>query len=186
MADNSHNIIYTAFKAAEEKELIMSKIINMVSIDTAISGVTAPSLTLPVLNYDSDFRLKTSSNANEVVMVNTTTGLDEDEQIRIAFNEIADIYKNSGISCDNVSSSKTGYSLLVQLTKTVQLTDNADATFSAHVPISVHMVIKVPKIEAITNDTIKILVSRLFAALYEGGTLKALGMLKGAISPKGL
>lgn len=164
----------------------MSKSINMVTADTAIAGVTAPTLTLPVLNYDSDFRLKKSNAANEVVMVNTTTGLDEDEQIRVAFNEIADIYKNAGISCDNVSSSKTGYSLLVQLTKTVKVTDSADATYSAHVPLSVHIVIKVPRMEAVTNETIKLLVSRLFATLYEGGALKALGMLKGAISPKGL
>lgn len=164
----------------------MSKSINMVLVDTAIAGVTAPTLTLPVLNYDSDFRLKKSNAANEITMVNTTTGLDEDEQIRVAFNEIADIYKNAGISCDNVSSSKTGYSLLVQLTKTVKVVDSADATYSAHVPLSVHIVIKVPRMEAVTNETIKLLVSRLFATLYEGGTLKALGMLKGAISPKGL
>lgn len=164
----------------------MSKSINMVLVDTAIAGVTAPTLTLPVLNYDSDFRLKKSNAANEITMVNTTTGLDEDEQIRVAFNEIADIYKNAGISCDNVSSSKTGYSLLVQLTKTVKVADSADATYSAHVPLSVHIVIKVPRMEAVTNETIKLLVSRLFATLYEGGTLKALGMLKGAISPKGL
>lgn len=164
----------------------MSKTINMVLADTAISGVTAPTLTLPVLNYDKDYRLKMSATANEVVMVNTTTGLDEDEQIRIAFNEIADIYKNAGISCDNVSSSKTGYSLLIQLTKTVKVVDTTDATYSAHVPISVHMVLKVPRIEAVTNDTIKTLVSRLIASLYEDGTLKALGMLKGAVSPKGL
>lgn len=164
----------------------MSKTINTAVTDTAISGVTAPSLTLPILNYDSDFRLKTSHNANEVIMVNTTTGLAEDEQIRVAFSEIADIYKNAGISCDNVGSSKTGYSLLVQLTKAVPVKDSTDATYSNTVPLSAHMVIKVPKSEAITNDTIKLMVTRLVAALYEGGTLKALGMLKGAISPKGL
>lgn len=164
----------------------MSKTINTAVIDTAISGVTAPSLTLPVLNYDSDFRLKTSRNANEVIMVNTTTGLAEDEQIRVAFNEIADVYKNAGISCDNVSSSKTGYTLLVQLNKAVPIKDSTDVTYSSVVPLSAHMVIKVPKSEAITNDTIKLMVTRLVAILYEGGALKALGMLKGAISPKGL
>lgn len=164
----------------------MSKIINLTAKDTVQNGVTAPVLTLPILNYAADFRLKQSSSANEVILVNTKTGLDEDEQIRIAFNEIADIYKNSGISCDNVSSSKTGCSLLVQLTKTVKLTDSTDATFSAHVPLSAHMVIKVPKVEGLTNEAILTIVTRLFATLFDGSTNQALGMLKGAIAPKGL
>lgn len=164
----------------------MSKQISTSLADTPISGVTAPSITLPVLNYDADFRLKAVSTANEVVMVNTTTSLDEDEQIRMAVSDISDIYKNAGISCDSVISNKQGYSLLVQLTKTVKIVDSTDATYTAHVPISAHMVIKIPKHEAITNVVIMDTVKRLVSSLYEGGTVKALALLKGAVSPKGL
>lgn len=164
----------------------MSKQISTSLADTPISGVTAPSITLPVLNYDADFRLKAVSTANEVVMVNTTTSLDEDEQIRMAVSDISDIYKNAGISCDSVISNKQGYSLLVQLTKTVKIVDSTDATYTAHVPISAHMVIKIPKHEAITNEVIMDTVKRLVSSLYEGGTVKALALLKGAVSPKGL
>lgn len=164
----------------------MSKQISTSLADTPISGVTAPSITLPVLNYDADFRLKAVSAANEVVMVNTTTSLDEDEQIRMAVSDISDIYKNAGISCDSIISNKQGYSLLVQLTKTVKIVDSTDATYTAHVPISAHMVIKIPKHEAITNAVIMDTVKRLVSSLYEGGTVKALALLKGAVSPKGL
>lgn len=164
----------------------MSKQISTSLADTPISGVTAPSITLPVLNYDADFRLKAVSTANEVVMVNTTTSLDEDEQIRMAVSDISDIYKNAGISCDSIISNKQGYSLLVQLTKTVKIVDSTDATYTAHVPISAHMVIKIPKHEAITNAVIMDTVKRLVSSLYEDGTVKALALLKGAVSPKGL
>lgn len=154
--------------------------------DTAISGVTAPALTLPVLNYDADYRLKAASSANEVIMVNTTTSLDQDESIRIAVSDITDVYKNAGISSDSIISNKQGYSLLVQLNKTVKIVDSGDATYSAHVPITANLVIKIPKHEAITNAVIQDTVKRLVAALYENGSIKALALLKGAISPKGL
>lgn len=164
----------------------MSYTVNNSVTDTAISGVTAPVLTLPVLNYDADYRLKASSTANEVVMVNTTTSLDTDESIRIAVSDITDIYKNAGISCDSIISNKQGYSLLIQLNKTVKITDSVDATYSAHVPITANLVIKIPKHEAMTNVVLQDTVKRLVSALYENGTIKALALLKGAISPKGL
>lgn len=163
----------------------MSKTISTIITDTPISGVTAASLTVPTLNYDADFRLKTGS-ANEVIMVNTTTSLDADETIRLSVAEVSDIYKNSGISADLVSDTKQGYSLLLQINQIVKVNDSANPAYESHIPLSAHMVIKLPKAEAITNDTIKNLVSRVIAPLYDKGTLKALSMLKGAISPKGL
>lgn len=163
----------------------MSKVISTTFTDTAISGVTAPSVTLPVINYDADFRMK-STAANEVSMVNTTTSLENDETIRISVSEIADIYKNAGISADYVVGSKQGYSLLVQVTRLVTVTDSTDPSYQAHLPLSAHLVLKMPKSEAITNATIQSMVSRVFGTLYEGGSIKALALLKGAISPKGL
>lgn len=163
----------------------MSKTIQTIFTDTAIAGVTAPSLPIPVLNYDTDFRLK-SGSANEVIMVNTTTSLDADETIRLSVADISDIYKNSGITVDLMSDTKQGYSLLLQVTQIVKVNDSANPNYETHLPLSVHMVIKLPKAEAITNDAIVKLVSRVIAPLYDRGVPKALSMLKGAISPKGL
>lgn len=163
----------------------MSKSISTLFTDTAIAGVTKPTLTVPVINYDADYRLK-STAANEVTMVNTTTSLDEDETIRLAVSEINDIYKNTGVSTDVISNTKQGYSLLVQVVRTVKVTDSTNAAYSSYLPLSAHLVIKVPKAEAVTSATILDLVTRTIAVLYDGGTIKALAMLKGAISPKGL
>lgn len=163
----------------------MSKTISTIITDTPISGVTAASITVPTLNYDADYRLKTSS-ANEVIMVNTTTSLDADETIRLSVAEISDIYRNSGISADLVSDTKQGYSLLLQINQIVKVNDSSNPAYESHIPLSAHMVIKLPRAEAITNDTIKNLVARVIAPLYDKGSLKALSMLKGAISPKGL
>lgn len=163
----------------------MSKTIQTIFTDTAISGVTAPSLTVPVLNYDTDFRLK-SGSVNEVIMVNTTTSLDADETIRLSVAEVQDIYKNSGIAVDLISDTKQGYSLLLQVNQIVKVTDSSNLNYEAHIPLSAHLVIKLPKAEAITNEVILKLVSRVVAPLYDNGVPKALSMLKGAISPKGL
>ena len=163
----------------------MSKQLSTNFTDTAIAGVTAPVITLPVLNYDSDFRLK-SSSPNEVSMVNTTTSLDVDETIRLSVAEIADIYKNTGVTADLISNTKLGYSLLVQVIRTVKVTDSANPAYCSYLPLAAHMVLKIPKAEGVTSDTIKELIARVVSTLYDGSTFKALGMLKGAISPKGL
>lgn len=163
----------------------MSKTISTIITDTPISGVTAAALTIPTLNYDADFRLK-SGNANEVIMVNTTTSLDADETIRLSMSDIADIYKNAGVSADLVSDTKQGYSLLLQVNQIVKVNDSANPAYETHLPLSAHMVLKLPKAEAITNVAIQSLIARLIAPLYDKGTIKALSMLKGAISPKGL
>lgn len=176
---------YIAFKAIEKKGQIMSKQISTTIVDTAISGVTAPTLTLPVLNYGTDFRVK-SEKDNEVVLVNTTAGVEEDEQLRYGYSEITDVFRNSGISASSDVACKSGYSIVVQLTKNIRVTDSADASYGVSYPISAHLVLKVPKCEIITGPYLQTVVSRMLGGLYENGQIKIVALLKGAISPKGL
>lgn len=164
----------------------MSKTIKTVFTDTTIAGVTAPSLTLPVLNYNADFRLKQSASTDEVVMVNTTTAIDEDEKVRIAVSSIADIFKNSGMTCQLIGETTEGYSILTQVTRTVTVNDSSNPAYANHLPLSAHIVVKVPKHEVITNAVILDLVKRAVATFYEEGVFKAVSMFKGAINPKGL
>lgn len=164
----------------------MSKIIKTTFTDTPISGVTAPSLPLPVINYNSDFRLKNSTNKDEVIMVNTNCAINEDEKVRIAVSSINDIFKTSGIVCDSVGETKEGYSLVAQVTRTVTVADDQNPSYTNHLPLSAHIVVKVPKHEAITDTVILALIERACATLYEEGKFKAISMLKGAINPKGL
>lgn len=163
----------------------MSKQISTTISDTAIAGISAPILTLPVLNYSADFRVKTEKD-NEIILVNTTAGVEEDEQLRYGYSEISDLFKSSGTTAASNVPCKSGYSIVVQLTKTIKVTDSADTSYSVNYPLSAHLVLKVPKSEVITSDYLKTIIARMLGGLYEDGSIKVVALLKGAISPKGL
>lgn len=153
--------------------------------DTAVSGVTAPTITTKVLNFESDFRVK-SESAKEVVLVNTTTPLDQNETIRFGFSEIADIYAKSGINSDLVVGSKKGINLLSQLTEIVKVTDSANSAFTQYLPISAHLVIKVPQSSYIDSALVQDLITRLISTLYQNGASLVPALAKGVLTPKGL
>lgn len=153
--------------------------------DTPISGVSAPTLTIPVVNYSTDYRVK-SDSSKEVILSNITSPLDQAETIRLGFSEIANVYTNAGLNADQIIGPKNGVSLLTQLTTTLKVTDDTGANVLGYLPISAHMVIKVPKSSYITNDIVKTIVTRLTGTLYSEGTINALTLLRGALSPKGL
>lgn len=153
--------------------------------DTAASGVTAPVLTLPVINYAVDFRKKVDTS-REVILINTTAPLDQPETIRFGFSEIADIYAKSGLNTDQTPGTKKGVNVLAQINETLKVTDTTNAAFSQYLPISAHLVIKVPQSGYITPDMIKTLINRLQATLYENGVSNISALTKGVLAPKAL
>lgn len=169
-----------------EKGSYMSQTVTTYS-DTPISGVTAPSLSLPVLNYDTDWRVISRSN-NEVIISNNSLDIDEDETIRISVSPIKDIYNSLGLQTDAKAPLKNGYALLIQRKATVKVADtdsNGNVKYT-YLPVSTHCVLKFPCNAVITDDYIKTALSRTLGALYENGVSKIVPMLKGAIDPKGL
>lgn len=153
--------------------------------DTAISGVTAPSLTIPVLNYGVDYRVK-SESSKEVVLTNTTTPLDQVETIRFGFSEIADIYAKSGLNTDQIPGSKKGLNVLSQINEVWKVTDPANAALLQYLPVSAHLVIKVPQSGYITPALVQTLITRLVATLYENGVSNLPALTKGVLTPKSL
>lgn len=163
----------------------MSILISTGCADTAISGVTAPALTMPVINYAVDYRVK-SETTKEVVLTNTTSPLDQPETIRFGFSEIADIYAKSGLNTDQISGTTKGVNVLAQINETLKVTDSSNAAFSQYLPISAHLVVKVPQSGYITPAIVKTLITRLIATLYEDGVSNISSLSKGVLTPKAL
>lgn len=153
--------------------------------DTAISGVVSPSLTLPVLNYGVDFRVKAESG-KEVILTNITSPLDQIETVRFGFTEIANIYAKSGLNTDQISGPMKGVNVLAQITETLKVTDSANTAFSQYLPVSAHLVLKVPQSGYITPAIVQTLITRLVATLYENGVSNLPALTKGVLTPKAL
>lgn len=163
----------------------MSKNTSTGYADTAISGVTAPSVTLPIINFSDDYRVK-SESTSEVILCNITTPLDQPATIRYGYSEIANIYKNSSINSDFISGPRKGANLLAQITETVKVTDSVDASFSQYLPVSAHLVLKVPQSAYIDSTQMQRIIQRLLATLYTNGVPNLPALLKGVIKPKEL
>lgn len=168
----------------------MAKSLSVNYTDTAIAGATAPQITVPVLNYSTDFRVR-QDEPNESIIANLTSPISQPERIRIAQQDVADVYRNTGIDPTMYYQSRRGTQVLLQLTDVFKVSDGTDASYEALLPISVHMVIKVPNNDLITSDICMNEVARLLGALYEtnasGTTSNRLSsMLRGALLPASL
>jgi len=166
----------------------MAKVLNLNHTDSAVSG--NPTLTLPlaVLNYGTDFRIR-SDEPEEVIITNLTSPIDKPEKFRFGMSEVKDIYKNSGIDVNLITPSRRGVSVLSQLTSTYSITDAADPSYEKVLPIGGHIVLKVPANELITATVIQAFVGRLVAGLFETGAVdptRINGMIRGSLMPTDL
>lgn len=164
----------------------MAKSIALNYTDSGVSGVTTLKKDIAILNFKSDYRVK-SDEPSEAVIANITSPIDRPESFRFAMTNVADIYKGSGIDSGFYSPSRKGISLLCQLNDVYKYDDSADSTFKAqYLPISGHIVLKAPCNEALTDDMISTFVGRLVAGLYNSGVLtsdRLKAMLRGSLLP---
>lgn len=167
----------------------MAKTLSTNYTDTAISGATKITLTVPTLNYGKDFRVK-QDEPNEAIITNLTSPIDQPERLRWAHSDVADVYRNSGIDPTMYYASRRGTQILVQLTDVFKVTDSADASYEALLPVSCHLVIKVPNNDLITDEVALAEVERLLGGLFETtGTTpenRLKSILRGALLPSEL
>lgn len=169
----------------------MVKQINLGIKDTPIEGVSNLTLDRAVLNFSSDFRVK-SQTPDEVVLVNLNASGDRSEQIRISRREINNVYQTTfgkGISPNVQASSTQGVELLVQWNGTFSVTDPDDVDFEQHLPAQAHLVLKTPK--SLTSSELKLALGRLISSLFDQGPANTAdagleAKLRGALTPKGL
>jgi hypothetical protein len=164
----------------------MVKAINKGYTDTPISGVTKLDFPRGLLNYKSDFRIKSNPNGKEVVITNLTSPIDRPENIRLAYQEVQNVYSNTDVDPAVYAPSKRGTSILAQISETLSVTDSVDADYRIDLPISAHLVIKVPANEHINAAAVQVLVGRLLSSLFDTGSLtdsRLEAILRGSLLP---
>lgn len=164
----------------------MAKVINRGYTDTPVSGVTSLTFPRAILNYKSDFRVKSNKDGKEIVMTNITSPVDRPENVRLAYTEIANVYSGTGIEPSVAAPTKRGVSVLCQVTDVISVSDSADVDYRIDLPISAHLVIKVPASEHVNAAEVQILVGRLLSGLFDTGstsTSRLEAILRGSLVP---
>jgi len=136
------------------------------------------------INFGVDWRV-TSESAGEVVLTNINAPLNEPEQIRIAWSEIADVFKGTKVGPGDLSAdSRSGTSVLVQLTGVGRSQNDSDEPLY---PYSCHLVLKLPNAPAPTVENVLFMIERLLGTLYDTGEVdpdsRIASLLRGAITP---
>jgi hypothetical protein len=122
-------------------------------------------------------------------MSNINAPLDNPEKVRIAYSEVADIFKGSDLVLDPSNSAnsqlKKGCSILVQLT-----TGAVDSVTGDTFPFSVHVVLKMPFGCAPGNAEFGVVMNRLLGHFYDtlatSSASRLASLLRGSLQPVGL
>jgi hypothetical protein len=166
----------------------MTKVTKYGYTDTPIDGVTDLKFDRGLVNIKQDFRVK-SNSGKEAILTNITSPIDRPENIRIAFTDVADVYKGSNVEPSVFAPSKRGVSVLVQVTDVLTVTDDTDADYKIDLPLSFHLVVKVPNSEYVTADVVKKGLGRLLSSLYDTGSIsntRLEAILRGSLIPSEL
>lgn len=121
-----------------------------------------------------------SETAEKVVEKNVNSPLDRPETWTFACTEVADAYKNSGISPQCKPASVRGVQIMVKHESITQVTDDTTGAenYLKQIPYSVHLVVRTPINELVTSDAVLAEVQRTMAGLFGDGTDVTSGRLK--------
>lgn len=153
------------------------------------------SISVPQLDYSKDFSRDTRvSRSGEVILTNVTSPLDQPETLRLAIENVANVYANTQIPTYNRSVTTRGVQLLLQTNDILRVSDAASSDVdcccdgSFDLPISCHMVIRVPLNQYITADVVMQVAKRNFGMLFDGNntTARLNQLLRGTLLPPGL
>lgn len=167
----------------------MAKVKNSGYTDTPIEGVSALDFPRGLLNFGSDFRIKSTVPGKEVILTNITSPVDRPEKVRLGYTEVANVYNGSGVEPSVLAPTKRGTQILAQLTDVLSVTDDTDPDYRIDLPVSFHLVIKVPASEHITAADVETGLGRLLSCLFDSGavtTSRLEAILRGALVPSEL
>lgn len=162
----------------------MSKSLSFSYTDTAFGSPATLNFVRANTNYAADFTVK-EAKPGETKIVNITSANDRPEAIRIAYNEVKDVYVNSGIDSGYYAPSRKGFSLVSQITEVARVTESIDGSVY-DLPLSAHIVIKAPNDALITPAIIETMLKRLLSSLYNDNvttTTRLAQLMKGAVTP---
>lgn len=153
------------------------------------SKTTKLSLSVPTLSYSTDFAVK-SETANEVILTNTTSPIDQPETVRFGIQNISNVYSGTPIALESQSVTKRGIQVLVQLNDIMRVTPSESECqcLPFDLPISSHHVIRVALNPNVTPDLIQTVILRNIALFYDGAVnSNRIGQLvRGALKPQSM
>lgn len=156
------------------------------------SVTTTKNLAIPDLSYTQDFAI-TKDDADEVIITNRTSPIDQPETFRFGYQTVANVYSNTGIDPSYMSVTKRGVSLVAQVNDILRVTcepsENTCNMTVVDLPITAHVVVKVPLSQYITAETAQTVVNRAISSLYDTGstgTTRLDAMLRHALAPTGM
>lgn len=146
------------------------------------------SVNIPDLDYNKDFAV-TKDESDTVVITNVTSPIDQPETIRWSYQNVNDVYRNTGIDPSMTATTKRGVSIVGQVNDVMRVTTDEESGccgVSYDLPLEAHVVIKVPLNQNVTSDVALALVKRAFATLFSTGsvTSQRIGqLLRDALKP---
>lgn len=146
---------------------------------------TEKTISLKTPNYASDFKLK-KEVPGELILVNTKSPAGTENTIRIAQQEIRNIYASTDIARPYQLQSTAGLSVVVQNREIVAVSDPNDPTYEGYAPLSAHIVLTVPKYIDITDTVVLTLLQKTFGMLFNANDdtpARVLTLLRGALRP---
>lgn len=167
----------------------MAKVIDKGYKDTPINGVTKLDFPRGLLNFKEDFREKQQVGKKEVLLTNITSPIDREEKIRIAIDDVKNVYANTSIDPSVYAPTRRGVSVLAQISDVLSVRDDQSPEYRVDLPVSAHLVIKVPSSEHIDGEQVRILVGRLLSSLFDTGatsTARLEAILRGSLLPSDL
>lgn len=167
----------------------MAKVIDKGYKDTPVSGVTKLEFPRGILNFKEDFREKQQIGKKEVLLTNITSPIDREEKIRIAIDDVKNVYANTSIDPSVYAPTRRGVSVLAQISDVLSVRDDQSPEYRVDLPVSAHLVIKVPSSEHINGAQVQVLIGRLLSSLFDTGatsTARLEAILRGSLLPSDL
>lgn len=152
---------------------------------------TTKNIAVPDLDYDKDFAV-VKDDADEVVLTNTTSPLDQPETLRFGYQNVANIYANTGIDPSYMSITRKGVSLVAQVNDILRVSCSDEGACNMNIidlPVTAHVVVKVPLSQYVTASEAMKVVNRAVSSLYATGTTgttRLEAMLRHSLMPAGL
>jgi hypothetical protein len=137
--------------------------------DTPITGVSELSLPRSIPNYGIDWRVQ-EDEPEKALIVNMNSPVAYPEKFRVSATDIANIYKDSGVSATQYSATKKGVKLYSQLTEHWTVTKTDDATYNVALPVSCAISLQLPQDPAVTIDDVLFLLGRAVSGLFDSGS----------------
>lgn len=146
---------------------------------------TPKSISVPDLDYSSDFVMM-SNEASEVKLGNTT-GADilKHEDIRFARSDVANIYTGVNVDSALVLPQKKGIQVMAEIS-TAYRASNSVTGNEYDLPCKGRIVLRFPAFSCVTANLVKDLLIRTIAASFDTGSVtesRIMDMAIGALSP---